>query len=115
MKTQWVFIVAASAAPFKGQFPVKDTGEDGFTGIASRNRFTGDFVEAFCRFLVFGVQRESYGRAEEGADFLRESEARLGNDFRGRVRIGGRVLARETQGRVKKSLARPNGRIRQWQ
>ena len=30
-KTQWVFIVAASAAPFRAQFPVKDTGEEGYS------------------------------------------------------------------------------------
>ena len=30
-KTQWVFIVAASAALFRAQFPVKDTGEEGYS------------------------------------------------------------------------------------
>jgi hypothetical protein len=38
-----------------------------------------DFVEAFCHFFVFGVQREPYRRAEEGGHFLWESEARLRN------------------------------------
>jgi hypothetical protein len=38
-----------------------------------------DFIEDFCPVLVFGVQREPYGRAEEDADFLRKSEARLRN------------------------------------